>query len=260
MHLEAVGEGTRTLVVLPGWRLDSEVEKAEWLPVLARSPGWRGVFVDTPGVGLARGDLAGVSDQGDVLTGLVQLLDDGAFGAQEIAVAGLSNGGALAIGLARRRPRAVKGLALRVPRMEADDGAREAAGKRDWERSFAALPAPARASHRSKYHALWEPAETRRTDAEFLRSIREDPSRYRVPDEQEPFSFAGPALVVLGRQDPRSGWELAWERLHHLPRATVVLLDRAGHELPVGESQAAVWETLALDWLFRVEESWTTVG
>jgi pimeloyl-ACP methyl ester carboxylesterase len=256
MHLEAIGDGSRTLVILPGWRLDSEVEKPEWLPVLAQRPGWRAVFVDLPGVGRARYDHSGIASQAHVLTGLLELLDQGRFGARELAVAGTSNGATLALGMARERPRAIKGVALRVPRLEADDAARQAAGKAEWEHAFAALPETARNAYAAKEQQIWEPARQERSNAEFLASIRGDPTAYRVPNEQEPVDFAGPTLVVLGRQDARIGWRLAWERLHHLPRATVVLLDRGAHPLPVGDSQVALWHALAVDWLARVEEMW----
>jgi pimeloyl-ACP methyl ester carboxylesterase len=259
MNLEPVGRGARTLVILPGWRLDSEVEKLEWLPIIERRPGWRGVFVDPPGVGRARDVSPHIVDQAQVLVGLLELLDAGDFGAHEIAIAGASNGAALAIGMARRRPEAVQGLALRVPRFEADDAAREAAGRAEWERAFESLPEAARAAHRVKEERVWEPAR-QRTDLEFLKSIREDPARYRLPDEQEPFDFQGPVLAVLGRQDARIGWQLAWEYLHHLPRATIALLDRAAHQLPAGDTQIAVWQALSLDWLARVEEMWPAPG
>jgi pimeloyl-ACP methyl ester carboxylesterase len=91
-------------------------------------------------------------------------------------------------------------------------------------------------------------------DSEFLSKIREQPERYAfsfdVDDVAEP--FPGPALIVAGRQDAVVGYRDAWNILEKYPRATYVVLDRAGHLL---EDKQGLVNVFINDWLDRVEES-----
>ena len=61
-----------------------------------------------------------------------------------------------------------------------------------------------------------------------------------------------PVLIVAGRQDSIVGYRGAWPLLEHMPRATYVVLDRAGHALE--REQSALFTALASEWLDRVEE------
>ncbi len=253
MHYEIVGRGTRTLLVLPGWRLDSTTEIPDWKPVLEERPGWRAVVVDLPGSGQTAADHEGIIDQAGILSRVERLVDQ-LVAAQPLAVAGTSNGGALALGLAHRRPAAVRGVAVRVPMLEPDDRVRDDAQRVAFEQ----LPATYRLAHAEKVAALWEPAQ-RRSDDEFLAAIRSDPRRYGLPEALTAAAdITRPALVVLGRQDASVGWEHAARLLAHLPRATVAVLDRAGHALPVGDAQERLWKALAHDWLDRVDDCWAS--
>ncbi len=64
--------------------------------------------------------------------------------------------------------------------------------------------------------------------------------------------FEGPSLFLCGRQDDVVGYADAWDRLEHYPRASLVVLDRAGHNVLLeqpSQSRAAV-----ADWLGRVRD------
>lgn len=257
MQIRIEGNGPRHLLVLPGWRLDSKTEIPDWLPILAERSNWRGVFPDLPGTGGSRCLRDGVANQRDVLARVLRLLDGETLSGEPLAVAGTSNGAALALAVARNRPGNVRGLAVRVPMLEPNDDARLAAGQQQWELAFQRLPIGYREAHGRKIRELWNPAREERADDHFLRSIREDPSLYALPEAVEPLpDFSRPTLVVLGRQDGTVGWQHAWSLLGNLPRATVAILDRAGHALPVGERQVQLWRALAHDWLDRVDDEW----
>ena len=65
----------------------------------------------------------------------------------------------------------------------------------------------------------------------------------------------GPTLFVLGRQDSVVGYRGAFALMDGYPRATVAVLDRAGHGLPW--EQPELFAALGSDWLDRVEqEGW----
>ena len=65
--------------------------------------------------------------------------------------------------------------------------------------------------------------------------------------------FEGPTLILLGRQDAEVGYRDAWRLVENYPRGTLVVLDRAGHYLPI--EQEGLFRTLVHEWLDRVEES-----
>ena len=87
-----------------------------------------------------------------------------------------------------------------------------------------------------------------RRDQDFLDRLDENVSFSVDPP---PSPFVGPALFVLGRQDAVVGYRTALDLLDHYPRATIAVLDRAGHALPW--EQPAVFKALVADWLDRVE-------
>lgn len=76
--------------------------------------------------------------------------------------------------------------------------------------------------------------------------------------------FLRPTLILVGRQDSRVGFlealatgsevrpEIGIALHEQYPRATIVVLDRAGHALPVGSTE--VFHALVRDWVARMEE------
>jgi pimeloyl-ACP methyl ester carboxylesterase len=63
-------------------------------------------------------------------------------------------------------------------------------------------------------------------------------------------SFDRPSLVVLGRQDNVLGFNDQWRQTGQWPRATVAVIDRAGHGLTA--DQPDLLTVLMRDWLDRV--------
>ena len=64
--------------------------------------------------------------------------------------------------------------------------------------------------------------------------------------------FERPALIVCGRQDASTGFAEQFTYLPHYPRASYVVLDRAGHNLQI--EQAPLFHALVGEWLDRVAE------
>jgi pimeloyl-ACP methyl ester carboxylesterase len=67
------------------------------------------------------------------------------------------------------------------------------------------------------------------------------------PDHARP--YAGPTLVVAGRLDSTVGYRAAIDLLDHHPRASLAVLDDAGHALP--HEQPDLLRALVADWLAR---------
>jgi pimeloyl-ACP methyl ester carboxylesterase len=70
-------------------------------------------------------------------------------------------------------------------------------------------------------------------------------------DEGSPV-FEKPSLILMGRQDTHVGYQDGWGILDFFPRATLAILDRAGHAL--GVEQEGLFQALVHEWLDRVEE------
>jgi pimeloyl-ACP methyl ester carboxylesterase len=62
--------------------------------------------------------------------------------------------------------------------------------------------------------------------------------------------FEGPSLVLAGRQDAWCGYLDAADLAESLPRATIAVLDRAGHAL-AGE-RPVIFRALVADWVERM--------
>jgi pimeloyl-ACP methyl ester carboxylesterase len=64
-----------------------------------------------------------------------------------------------------------------------------------------------------------------------------------------PQPFSAPTLIVAGRQDSTVGYAGAVDLLDRYPRATLAVVDGAGHALP--HEQPEVLYALIAEWLAR---------
>ena len=70
-------------------------------------------------------------------------------------------------------------------------------------------------------------------------------------DFTEKLSFDKPVLLLTGRQDQAVGYKDQMTMFMDFPRATIVVLDKAGHNLQI--EQEEVFHSLVTDWLRRVK-------
>lgn len=89
-------------------------------------------------------------------------------------------------------------------------------------------------------------------DRTFLQKIRQH-YRFSFEVNQLPQPFAKPTVIFTGRQDASVGYCGAWRILENYPRGTFAVLDRAGHNGHIEQSQ--LFNALMGEWLDRVEES-----
>ncbi len=74
--------------------------------------------------------------------------------------------------------------------------------------------------------------------------------RFTFPIERLETPFEKPALILLGRQDNAVGYRDHWKLIEAYPRASFVVLDKAGHNLQI--DQDVLFEALVKEWLVRV--------
>jgi pimeloyl-ACP methyl ester carboxylesterase len=262
VHYVTRGAG-RPMVMLHGFTLDHRVMLGCMEPLFTDREGWQRIYLDLPGMGrtLARPWVTG-SDQ---MLGVVLDFIDATIPGQHFVAAGESYGGYLARGLVYRRPDMVDGLLLICPMVVAD-------------RARRTLPKPTVLVRDSRLLKSLNPAEARefesvaviQTRANWKRFAREVLAGIRICDEAfvtklqaHGYSFSfdvdnlstafeKPSLILTGRQDSSVGYADAWTLLERYPRATLAVLDRAGHNLQI--EQEAQFNMLVKDWLTRLEE------
>ena len=257
------GDGPSVLF-LHGWTMDHHDERATYDALFA-GRGYRRIYLDLPGMGHSRAapvpeDLDGFAD---VVAGRIDdLLGEGRF-----LLSGTSAGALIARGVAARMPGRVRGLLMRVPLIVGPDDQRRIdpvpflhedpalmAGLADDTRALLAGPPIIQtrdwiAALADKLASRVLPAMSRADDA-ALAPLRADPRRYGL--RQDLSRFDAPALVIAARQDDNVGWRDAVARLADWPRATLAVLDGAGHEFPLAP-QMPLLAALVHDWLDRVE-------
>jgi pimeloyl-ACP methyl ester carboxylesterase len=263
-HVYAEGGGT-PLVLIPGFPFDHRM----WEDVAALLPPGRTVLaVDPPGLGDSPAPQAveaalgvdgppSLETSADAVAATVR-----AAGLTRAVVAGLSMGGYVAMALVERHPDLVAALALMDTRSTPDDDAGRANRLRIARRvlatgelsELAGVPlaqlSPANGRDRPdlvERVGRWIAAQRPVGVAWSQRAMAARPDRSTVLA-----GFGGPALVVVGEQDPITPVAAAEHMMDVLPDARLVVVPHAGH-LTIVEDPATVAAALA-ELLQRVDE------
>jgi pimeloyl-ACP methyl ester carboxylesterase len=261
VNVQVVGDAADPAVLmLHGNPVDHRILRAPMERLFAGRPGWRRVYVDLPGFGAspASEDVRG-SD--DALAVVLDLLADVAGDGPALLV-GQSWGGYLAHAAAAARPDAVAGLAMLCPMTVPDRALRDVpvhpavdlaegvgdGADEDDLREFREIAVVQDAHHWSFFVESVLPG-LQAADPDAVSRIDE---RYALTPSVAP-PFAGPTLIVTGRQDSVVGFRDAERFSERLPRATFVVLDGAGHHAHI--ERETVVAALLGDWLDRVAAS-----
>ncbi len=264
LHYEVHGAG-RPMVMIHGYGPDYRLMTGCMEPIFREHAGWQRIYLDLPGMGQTRapGWLTNADQMLQVLKEFINRVIPG----QRYAVAGQSYGGYLARGLVHRQPERVDGLCLICPVLVADKKKRtlpprvtlvrdpgldsriapdEAGSFKDfrgmavvesqliWERSLDEV-----------YTGVWA------ADHEFLDRYAANGYSFSFDVDALPTPFTKPALFLMGRQDSIVGYADAWRIMDAYPRATLAVLDRAGHNLQI--EQEGLFNALVGEWIGRME-------
>jgi pimeloyl-ACP methyl ester carboxylesterase len=250
-------DADHTVVVLHGFPIDHRLCVAAFEPSFRQRPGWRRIYPDFPGMGQTRAPewITSTDDIFNVTQAAVNALAPGNF-----ALAGVSYGGYIAMGLAESTPDRVTGLALVVPMIVPVHAERDVAALRVLVRDEG-LRGPEMFEEMA---VVVTPETLRRHDEEIEPAVADADQAVveRISGNYGgTFPLVGsdyqrPALVVLGRQDNVLGFNDQWRTMGQWPRSTFAVLDRAGHGLT--SEQPAILTTLIDDWLDRVTHDLTT--
>jgi pimeloyl-ACP methyl ester carboxylesterase len=265
IHYEEIGSG-KPLICLHGanigsgrWAMD------QYEPAFAGRDGWRRIYPDLLGYG-PTGTPDWLTGHDHVLDGLLGFID-ALIPGERFALAAHSWGGYIARGVVHHRPEQVLGLMLYTPDFDRAKFTDRNLGPKTPVAHEAAFDAALRPDEEWMRGML--PAQT----LEVLEAMRttvlgnaasnnppeslEDGHTFSFDPDDLAEPFPGPSLILTGRQDWVTGYKQAWPLLDKYPRATLTILDRAGHIL--GIEQPALFKALANEWLDRVEE-WAGQG
>jgi pimeloyl-ACP methyl ester carboxylesterase len=249
VHYVEHGAG-RPVLVLHGAGVDHREAEACFEPVFGDVAGFRRVYPDLPGMGRTVAS-EGIRSAEDVLDTLLDFAAEVTDMTPHLLI-GHSAGAYYAQAMAARKPGQVAGLALVCPLLP---GARDVPEHRvvlgsgeigdDEFRSYFVVQT---GEMLERYERHVRPAGAL-VDQEALERIGDRWELARIGGRP----FAGPTLVVAGRLDSAVGYAAAADLLDHYPRASLAVVDDAGHALP--HEQPDLLRALVAEWLVRVGRS-----
>ncbi|MEO9575870.1 MAG: alpha/beta hydrolase [Tateyamaria sp.] len=262
LHFKVLGEG-RPVVILHGVTLDHRhmVEILE--PVFKSLEGWQRIYLDLPGHGKSPPQDT-IQSQDGILDAVEEFIAD-KIGANPFALIGLSRGSYISRGIVHRQSNRVQGAALIVP--GGNPGSPNPLPKHEilepdptilpelpedeiWVfENFAVVQSR---DIMFKRRQILKPA-IQLHDKEQEARVKER-FNFSFADEEEDTIFEKPSLLVAGRQDWMSGYLDSVDLMHRYTRATVAVLDAAGHGLAFERPE--VFTALIADWLQRVAVGW----
>lgn len=259
---EQFGEG-RPLLLLHGMPLDHRHVVNDFEPLFRERTGWKRIYPDMPGMGKTPGP-DWVTNQDQILDILLAFID-AVIPEQRFSLAGASYGAYMAQGVIYSRPHMVDGVLFLVPMVHmewedravpsqvilVEDEALLSELEADNARKLRQLAVVQSRDLLEHFRKNLVPALDI-ADREFLGKLGER-FLFSFDVNNLPQPFEKPALFLTGRQDSFVGYRDSWNVLENYPRASFVVLDRAGHAL--GVEQKGLFGALAEDWLDRVEES-----
>ena len=259
LHHRIVGTGT-PIVLLHGVTLDHHHMMDVMEPCFRGADPWQRIYIDMPGHGLspARDN---IQSQDDVLNAIREFIDT-ELPKKRFAVAGFSRGSYLARGLVHTMPERISGVALIVPGGNPSSDPGRLPDPQVIVEDLTILPELSDAE-------IWAHENisvVQRRDIVEKRRQFIPPARTMFDAEQDArvmsafdFSFAKEeeattvdvqSLIVVGRQDSISGYLDGIDIMHRYPRATLAVLDTAGHAL--AWERPEVFHALVRDWLDRL--------
>ncbi len=260
MHAIDLGAG-RPLILIHGFGVDHRI-LVPLDPVLQSAGTWRRIYLDLPGT--AGTPIGGAASTSDVVAAVEREID-ARIGDEPFAILGNSFGGMIARQVAHDlRPR-VLGLATLAGVFVPEQERRTVPPRTVLRTDSEALAIAGAAADDYAEMAVVQSTENARafldhvwpgltsSDPAGLARIAERYALEREPEDVHPDPFMQPSLFITAKQDQVVGYEDAWARNEHYPRATFVALDGAGHNVHL--DRPSLTAALITDWLARIRTS-----
>ncbi len=261
VYYETHGDGVPVLMI-HGFCPDHRLMKGCMEPIFANRPGWNRIYFDLPGMGRTRGEAW--IDCSDKVLEVVLAFVDRILPNQTFLVVGESYGGYLARALVLKKREFIDGLLLICPLIVPDQEKRSLPARRIIveDRRLMSEMDQSDANEFSTMAVIQTRRNWERFRDEILVGLKVADTAYlkQLGSTGYPFSFdvdsprepyEKPVLIIAGRQDASVGYRDAWSIIENCPRATLAVLDSAGHNLQI--EQAQLFTALVSEWLDRVQ-------
>lgn len=263
LHVRVLGEG-RPIVMLHGVTLDHHHMVNILEPAFEGLDGWQRIYVDLPGHGQSPAQDQ-IECQDDILASVKDCIAR-QLGSTAFALVGLSRGSYIARGLIHHWSAQIQGTALIVPGgnpdtphplpehqiLEPDPSIRSELPEDElW--SFDNFSVVQHRDIVQKRREILKPAIARHDAVQEARVKQR--FLFGFAEQEAAMVFEKPSLLIAGRQDWVSGYLDAVDLMHRYPRATLAVLDAAGHGLAF--ERPDVFTALIRDWLARLAVGWT---
>jgi pimeloyl-ACP methyl ester carboxylesterase len=230
LHFVEHGAGV-PLVALHGVGVDHrEIEAA--VEAIVPGTGYRRIYLDLPGMGCSTSD--GLTCNDDVVKLLGEFIDR--LAAAPVLLIGQSYGAYLARGVAAQRPDVVRGLALVCPVAEQTRNVPEHHVVCQDAAAYDELEPEQRVGFEN-YFVVRTPATARRYREAVVpgTTLVDKAALERIfagwTIDVGVSTFSAPTLIAAGRRDSVVGYRDATELLERYPRASLAVIEDAGHAL-----------------------------
>jgi pimeloyl-ACP methyl ester carboxylesterase len=261
IYYEVWGTG-RPILMIHGWSPDHRLMKGCMEPIFqSMDTPWQRIYFDLPGMGKTPGQ-PWINGSDQMLKVILEFVD-GIIPNQHFVVAGESYGGYLARGVIKERTALVDGLLLICPVAVQETRQENAPALRVLEKDEAFLNSLSDEDRRwfeginvVQNKRVWESFKAdilpglKAADYAFLERTLSQHVSYAVSVDRIEKPYAQPTLMVMGRQDSVVGYRDQWQLLENYPRASFVILDKAGHNLQI--EQEGLFGALVKEWLDRI--------
>lgn len=263
IYYEVYGEGT-PIVMIHGWGPDHRLMKGCMEPLFQTlDTAWKRIYFDLPGMGQTKGEqwISGSDQMLEVVLGFV----DAVIPNQHFVVAGESYGGYLARGIINKRPSIVDGLLLICPVAEQETLTSNGAHFQVFDKDDILLNSltiedrnyfEAEGINAIQNKRVWKRFEEeilpglKIADQSFLKNNLGQHVSFSFNVDVLEKPYMKPTLMLTGRQDSIVGYRDLWKIIDLYPRASFILLDRAGHNLHI--EQDILFSETVKEWLNRV--------
>ncbi len=256
IYFESIGSGL-PIIMIHGNGPDHRSLKSCMEPCFKNMKNtFQRIYFDLPGFGKSTGS-SWLSDAESMIELILAFIDE-LIPDQQFILVGNSYGGYLARGILKKFQKRVIGIFLLCPSVQdKSDKPPRCILEKDTELDSILT---------DEEKSLFEPVVVRQTievwkrykeeiipglqlkDHDFYNSWRKLAYSFELNDLEYPFNKS--ALIISGRQDSVVGYNSSLALSKEFPRATVAVVDNAGHALQI--EQPEIFNFLTIDWLKRI--------
>ena len=262
INYQAIGEG-KPIIMLHGYSPDHRLMTGCMEKIFSKNSGYKRIYFDLPGMG--KSSSAEWIVNSDIMLDIVIQFIEEIIPDENFLIVGESYGGYLLRGIVYKMAERVDGVAMICPLIIAAPEKRNVPPQVVLVKDDVLLSKLDSENAEKFNHNMVVQSEKiyerfqneiiagiNIADVTFLERFQKIGYEFSFDVDRTIIKFDKPSLIVLGRQDSSVGYIDAWNILENYPRATFVVLDRAGHNLQI--EQEDLFNSLMSEWLIRVEE------